>query len=1108
MSTARQPADDKTERLLPVPIRGAAGAAGAAGPRDPDATGPVAPAGGLPTVRGYELLGELGRGGMGVVYLAVQQGLRRRVAIKMLPPGAAANPLDVARFFGEAEAVAAVKHPHVVQIHEFALHESRPFMAMEHLSGGSLAARLRAGPLPADDAARLAEKLARAVQAAHEQGVVHRDLKPGNVLFDAEGEPRVTDFGLAKHGASDLTQTREVMGTPAYMAPEQASGRTKYAGPAADVYALGVILYECLTGAPPFEHAGADAWPVLHRVIHEPPAAPSRAARVPLDLDLICLRCLEKGPADRYPTAAALADDLARFLNRQPVSVRPPGPVERGLKWARRRPAAATACAAAAALTAALATGAVVVGFWLRALDAQQKAETANRDLRDQMAQTDEARENALRREGEAKRAEQLVSLQKRDIEQALRGERAAKQSLQGAQQELLRTKYYHDVALAHREWGEGNVERADQLLAACPKELRGWEWWHCRSVAHPEAAAFVVPKCLDLTYSPGGARLVVLTDDAQVEYRDPDSGALLKRVPVPTRAPLRRWLSADGRRLLTAALDPKYDHEPLPADRSRASAADVRDGETGELLVSWNSVDGVFPECAVSADGAVAVISGDQENSRARSYDLKTGRLIAELPERLSSPYAALTGDGKLALAVTMDEERFVSTTLWETTTGRVVQRLRCAHNGLPVSMSQSALSPDGAHVVFASDKGDLGFWKVGQPAPFRYLTGTHTGGGCRIAFSADGSRCATAGGEDGIRVWKVGTGEPVGTLHGHRGRVNKLLFHPTRDELLTLDSLGRCKVWRGGGSRAVGSFEPPTPCPVPVAVNDRADTMFVPHIFPDQANALLFQRAGAKRTLVPKAEGVAHHLFQPGGNLLAVATAGEASPVLRLLDAATGAPVRAIATPAPLGALAFSADGSRVAGALVGNELMAWEVATGKELFRATGPPVAGVGAMSGDGTRIAWASAVRFAAIYDVASRRKLCGLRLNPPAAICAAALNRDGSRIALGTADRMVYLFDVPADGAGQLVPLEADTALAHAAAVRALAFSATGDRLVSGSDDGTVKVWDPHARHEILALKLPHREPVRRLLFSRDGNRLIAVGETRGAVIFDGTPAP
>jgi serine/threonine protein kinase len=314
-------------------------------------------------VPGFDLLEELGRGGMGVVYKARQHGLNRVVALKMLVATARSDESGRLRFFTEAEAVAAIQHPNVVQVYEFGDADGRPYMAMEFVDGGSLARLLaERKTLPVAAAARLVEQTARGVQAAHDAGIVHRDIKPANVLLagmpdghapaseagaasDAnsgsraqEFQPKVGDFGIAKRGgAADLTQTGVAMGTPAYMSPEQARGRTKFVGPGADVYALGVILYECLTGQLPF--AAGDTIELLHKVaFHDPPPLRAFAPGVAADLELICLKCLQKSPHERYPTAAALADDLARFLVGEPVSVRPPGRAERAAMWVRRSP--------------------------------------------------------------------------------------------------------------------------------------------------------------------------------------------------------------------------------------------------------------------------------------------------------------------------------------------------------------------------------------------------------------------------------------------------------------------------------------------------------------------------------------------------------------------------------------------------------------------------------------------------------------------------------------------------------------------------------------------------------------------------------------------------
>ena len=307
-------------------------------------------ASGPPEVAGYEVLHEVGRGGMAVVYKARQPGLRRVVALKMILAGAHASAEEVARFRVEAESVAQLRHPHIVQIYEVGQKDHCPYCVLEFVEGGTLAQRLRGGPLPPEEAARLVEKVARAVHFAHARGILHRDLKPANILLTADGEPRVTDFGLAKRldGAPSQTRTGVVLGTPAYMAPEQAEGRREV-GPAADVYGLGAVLYELLTGRPPFH----DDTPLdtLLRVLSEEPA-PVRRLRpgVPRGLETICMKCLEKAPSRRYPSAEALADDLERFLRGEAVTARPPGVLGRLDRWARLRPALAATWVALAFL--------------------------------------------------------------------------------------------------------------------------------------------------------------------------------------------------------------------------------------------------------------------------------------------------------------------------------------------------------------------------------------------------------------------------------------------------------------------------------------------------------------------------------------------------------------------------------------------------------------------------------------------------------------------------------------------------------------------------------------------------------------------------------------
>jgi serine/threonine protein kinase len=315
----------------------------------------------VPLIPGYEILGELGRGGMGVVYRARQVQLDRPCALKMILAGAHADGVATLRFLAEARAVAKLQHSNVVQIHHIDQADGLPFFELEYVEGGSLDKRLDGTPWPPRRAAALVATLAGAVAEAHRLGLVHRDLKPGNVLLAADGTPKITDFGLAKSLGADsgLTATETILGTPSYMAPEQAAGNTRHVGPAADVYSLGAILYELLTGRPPF--VGASLLETIEQVKSAEPVPPSRLVPgLPRDLNTIALTCLQKEPARRYPSAAALAEDLGRYLDGAPIVARPVPFWERGVKWARRRPAIAVLVVAIHLLLASL----LGLGVW------------------------------------------------------------------------------------------------------------------------------------------------------------------------------------------------------------------------------------------------------------------------------------------------------------------------------------------------------------------------------------------------------------------------------------------------------------------------------------------------------------------------------------------------------------------------------------------------------------------------------------------------------------------------------------------------------------------------------------------------------------------------
>ena len=470
----------------------------------------------VPAIAGYEILGELGRGGMGVVYRARQVRLNRPCVLKMILAGAHAGAEAAARFLAEAEAVARLQHPNIVQIHHIGEADGLPFFELEYVDGGSLDRRLDGTPWPARRAAELIEPLARGVAEAHRQGIVHRDLKPGNVLLAADGTPKITDFGLAKSLAADsgLTRTDSIMGSPGYMAPEQAEGKTKQVGPLADVYALGAILYELLTGGPPFR--GTTALETLEQVKNAEPVPPSRLVPgLPRDVETIALKCLQKEPEKRYDSAAALAEDLRRFLGGEPIVARPVPIWERGWRWCRRNPLVAGSLAGAAGI---FLTAFVLVSwsFW-RA-------------------------EHAL--EKEAKQRQDAVIAR----DEAQRRQRAERWE-----------RYRSNIAAASAALQLQNSTTARSALEAAPEEHRNWEWQHIHSQLDEARHVWSVPggRVDGLVLSPSGRQIAVRclahNDVYLYDVAAEKRGAVLRGHSAPVTSVAYR---PDGKQVATGAND------------------------------------------------------------------------------------------------------------------------------------------------------------------------------------------------------------------------------------------------------------------------------------------------------------------------------------------------------------------------------------------------------------------------------------------------------------------------------------------------------------------------------------------------------------------------
>jgi WD40 repeat protein/tRNA A-37 threonylcarbamoyl transferase component Bud32 len=703
-------------------------------PTGPDGgeAGAAAPA--RSAIAGYEVLGELGRGGMGVVYKARQIRLNRSCALKMILAGDLAGARDTARFLAEAAAAARLRHPHIVQVYALGEHDGRPYLELEYLEGGSLAKWLDGTPWPPHRAAELIATLAGAVEAMHARGIVHRDLKPSNILLEADGTPKVADFGLAKALGADsgLTRTEEVLGTPGYMAPEQARGEAKQVGPAADVYALGAILYELITGRPPFR--AATVLETLELVRSAEPVPPRRLVpRLPRDLETIGLKCLAKEPTERYPTAGALAADLGRFVAGEPVSVRAPGVVERAAKWARRKPtlAAAYTLGLLAALLGGL--GGTAVWQWRAAERARDSADSARREA-------------VAARDAERKAREQLAAVE-----------------------------YGRTIEVAHQKWRENKVAAALALLDSTRADLRGWEWRYVHRLCHSDLLTLKghTDDVFSASFSRDGSRIVTGSWDATAKVWDARTGAEILTLKGHNEDVRSASFSPDGSRIITGSSD------------GTAKVWDARNG--AELLTLKGHTGGVW-SASFSPDGS-RVLTANLDGT-AKVWDAKTGAVLLSLNkvQTVETACAAFSPDGSRIVTVTGDKTAKV----WDAKTGAEVLTLK----GHADEVWSASFSPDGSRIVTASSDETAKVWDAKSGAELLTLKG-HTQSVNVASFSRDGSRIVTSSPDKTARVWDARTGAEVLTLRGHTEDVWSASFSPDGSRVVTSSGDKTAKVW-----------------------------------------------------------------------------------------------------------------------------------------------------------------------------------------------------------------------------------------------------------------------------------------------------------------------
>ena len=701
----------------------------------PDTTDPSRPSdSGGPTPRyfgDFEIVREAGRGGMGIVFEARQFGTQRVVALKLLAAGATATRDAVQRFHAEAQAAARLEHPHIVPIHETGMHEGQYYLAMRFLPGGTLAAAASARPLGPRRAAQIVRTVSLAIQHAHQHGVLHRDLKPGNILLDDAGEPHVADFGLARLTELDshLTLPSTILGTAAYMAPEQAAGGPAAVTTAADIYGLGAVLYELLSGRAPF--VGRSLAEVLRRVQDDTPAPPNRAgtrtASIPSDLETICLKCLEKDPTRRYGTAQELADDLGRFLDHEPVHARPVTGPERVWRWCRREPALAAALVSVGVLGLVVTIGSPIAALHIR-------------------RERDHASAEALR---------------------------------------ARRSEYAADMLLAQQALAENQPGWATELVdkhhpaEGTEADMRGWEWRHLAdqtrsdellTLGHHQTAVY------GLAFAPDGRSVASSGFDGSLSVwaRSGANAALasIKETEPGNANPslFAVAISPDGRVLACGG-----DIEPIRL-RDPGTLQEIGILETGLRVLSlafspdgrWLAAAGVQGlevfDLVARRPVARSPAAGEWLEPRGLSFS-PDGRLLASAHDPQTVTVYAVPDFTKIrelrvgkeqarSLAFSPDGSRLAigaeGLTIWRVTDGQPVATLSDAS----AKISALAYSPDGTLLAASGRDLRIGLWKAADGAPVASLGG-HRAAIHRLAFSPDGEAIASASADGTVRLW-----------------------------------------------------------------------------------------------------------------------------------------------------------------------------------------------------------------------------------------------------------------------------------------------------------------------------------------------------------------